>query len=139
MFHLCFFLQFAMPQSHARVYRKDNPNIPHHHPLRESTNMHPRHPRQQSPQAHINNQHRQNDRLQHLHALRLRNSADGKRQHTGATAAKRGGKADGADVQVFGEEFSGGHDGSGEEGPEEEAEEGDCDGGDEEVGEEPEQ
>ena len=98
----------------------------------------PRHPRQQRPQPHTNNQHGQHDRLQDLHALGLGDGADGKGQDAGATAAERGGEADGAHVEVFGEELGGGDDGGGEERAEEEAQEGDGDGGDEEVREQPE-
>ena len=100
--------------------------------------MIPRHPWQQSPQTRTDDQHGQHDGLQHLHALGLRDSAHGEGQDAGATAAERGGEADGGNVEVFGEELGGGHDGGGEQGPEEEAQEGDGDGGDDEVRQEPE-
>ena len=92
--------------------------------------------RQQRPNGRIRDEHRQHDRHQHLHALRLRDGADGEWQDARSGGPERGGEPDARDVEVGGEEFGGRYDGRGEEGSEEEAFEGDHDEGDVLVGDE---
>ena len=61
--------------------------------------------RQREPEPENGCQDGQDDRLQHLHALCLRDGTDGEGENGSAASAERGGEADGADVQVFREDF----------------------------------
>lgn len=95
-------------------------------------------PRQAEPHPQYTTQQRQNNRLQHLHALCLCNGSDCEGEDGGARPADRGCESDRTDVQMAWEEFCGGYDGGGEKGAEEETLKCDGDGRDVELRDEPE-
>lgn len=85
-------------------------------------------PRQPQPQHQYHPQKRQNNRLQNLHALRLRDRAHRERKNRCTRPAKRGRKPNRRDVQMAGQELSSSDDGGREKRPEKEALQGDGDG-----------
>jgi len=96
-------------------------------------------PRQEAPDQEDGREQGEDDRLQHLHTLGLRNGADGERQERRTAAPKRGREPDGADVEMAREQLRHGHDGGGEQGADKEPLQSHRDGRDDELWDEPEQ
>lgn len=76
-------------------------------------------PRQRNPDTQDDNQQREDDRLQHLDALGLRNGADGEGQDRRTAAAARRREPDGADVEVARQQLGHDDDDGREHGPQE--------------------
>lgn len=95
--------------------------------------------RQRQPKREEYSQECQNNRLQRLHALRLRNSTNSERQHRRSTSTHSAGKANGTDVQALRQKLRRRNDSSREQRTQEETKESDSDGGYDKLRDEPEQ